>query len=336
MTKEKFNIRISVIVPIYNAECYLRYSIDSILAQTHKNIEILLVDDGSTDSSGKIADTYAKKDERIKVIHQANTGVSCARNSALDIATGAWVVFVDADDILLKYSVETMLRAAIDSKSQCACGRFRRFSENVEESLVGTIKNDSSSYVLGRKEAISSLLYQRDIANAPFAKLYSMESIGKLRFREDISVAEDLLFNYTVIKNLKQVVIVDKIVYFYRNHSNSVINKSFSIKRMSGLRATSLILADIQKQDLPVKPATNRHFMEAMFILSQMSLKNNYAVAHKKCIKVIKNYRKSVFQDSRSPVMYRSLALLSAINPFLAVYAFKIKVGFTKILKMSS
>lgn len=328
----KDKLLVSVIVPIFNTELYLSDCIKSILTQSHKNIEVILVNDGSTDSSGEIADKFAKNDNRIKIIHQANKGVSCARNVALDVAVGSWVMFVDSDDMLPKDSIKTMLQTAIELNTDCVCGNFLAFTKNIINNNFNSRKN---KIVLDKSEAVSLLLYQGSIANAPFAKLYSMKCIGKIRFREDIYTAEDLLFNFLVLKNLDNVVLIEDIIYSYRKHSESVINRSFSKKRMSGLKATSLILTDIKKQNLPIAPAINRHFMEALFIISQLSSREVYKEYYSKCKIVILDFRKFVFFDSHSPIMYRFFAFLSLINPVLAIYIYKAKtrLGNIRIIK---
>ncbi len=333
---KNLNEKVSVVVPVFNGERYLRDCIESILIQTYRNIEIIIVNDGSTDSSGVIADDYAKKDGRIKTIHRANGGVSHARNSALDIATGIWVMFVDADDMIPDNSIETMLRTAIDLKVNCVCGMFQLFSNDDSDNLLRRVDDSNNIRVLDKKEAIGALLYQGGVANALFPKLYNRRAIGKNRFHKDISVAEDLLFNYMVLKNISKVALISNITYFYRKHPNSVINSSFSIKRMSGLRATGLILDDIQSQDLPVNPAINRHFMESLFILSQLESKRVHPQSYQECISVISNYNVPVMMDSQSPVSYRFFALISKINPILAICAYKIKINTGRILKRRS
>jgi len=326
MNNKRLDKKVSVIVPIFNAEHYLRECLESIINQTYKNTEIILVNDGSDDNSGEVASTFAKKDKRIRLLNQTNKGVSRARNRALDIATGAWVMFVDADDIVPEKSIEIMLSAAVDAKTHCVSGKFQSFSKNIDSRLVETTKNNCAKKMLNREDAINSLLYQVDIANAPFSKLYSRESISSIRFNKDISVAEDLLFNYNVIKNLNQVLLINDITYLYRNNPSSAINKTFSIKRMSGIKATGLILADIKNQDLPIAPAVNRHFMEALFILSQIKPKRDHLSCYNDCINVIINYRKHVFMDLKSPITYRIFALLSMINPATAICIYKTKV----------
>ena len=126
---------ISVIVPIYNVEKYINRCIDSIIEQTYTNLEIILVDDGSTDNSGSICDEYAKKDNRIKVIHKENGGVSSARNVGLDTAIGQYITFVDSDDYIEKKYCEILLKTLKKQKADCvACG-YNRIYKNKEEKM---------------------------------------------------------------------------------------------------------------------------------------------------------------------------------------------------------
>lgn len=114
--------RISIIVPVYNAESYLKRCLDSIINQTYKNIEIILIDDGSTDKSGMICDEYKSHDDRIIVIHKANSGVSSARNSGLDIAGGEYIAFIDSDDYVPKNYLEMLLNDMTDETEMVVCG----------------------------------------------------------------------------------------------------------------------------------------------------------------------------------------------------------------------
>ena len=125
--------KISIIVPIYNIEKYLPRCLDSILAQTYKNLEVILVDDGSVDNSGMIADKYARNDQRINVIHQVNKGVSAARNAGLDLATGDYIGFVDGDDYIEKDMYERLLFNAIKYKADIShCGYQMVFPNRVD------------------------------------------------------------------------------------------------------------------------------------------------------------------------------------------------------------
>ena len=122
---------ISVIVPVYNVERYLRQCIESITNQSYKNLQIILIDDGSKDNSGKICDEYAEKDKRVEVIHKENTGVSAARNTGLDNAKGEWITFVDADDWVEKNFCEILIKKATENESDCiACGYNKVYCNN--------------------------------------------------------------------------------------------------------------------------------------------------------------------------------------------------------------
>ena len=131
------NELISVIVPVYNVEEYLPKCIESIINQTYKNLEIILVDDGSTDNSGRICDEYAKKDDRIIVFHKENGGLSDARNCGIDAATGDWVQFVDSDDYIHQTMVEKMYSSCKRNQTKLAvCGRVDVNAETGEETII--------------------------------------------------------------------------------------------------------------------------------------------------------------------------------------------------------
>ena len=185
---------ISVIVPVYNAEKYLRECLDSIVNQTYKNIEIILVDDGSTDGSGAICDEYADKDVRIKVYHIPNGGVSNARNLGIDNANGEYLMFVDSDDEVSRDCIEK-LYCAIEYKEQdlvignfCDVYENRKIIQHENLSIIGNLQDDYANI--------------RILLQGPWGKLYRSEILkkNKIRFRVDISLTEDQIFNYDFLK----------------------------------------------------------------------------------------------------------------------------------------
>ncbi|MBR6489706.1 MAG: glycosyltransferase family 2 protein, partial [Muribaculaceae bacterium] len=129
---------VSVIIPVYNVQEYLARCIDSVLCQSHKELEVILVDDGSTDHSGAMCDDYASRDGRIKVIHKSNGGLSDARNAGLDVMTGDYVTFIDADDYVHPYFVELLLRGLHESGSQIAVCRWQELNDGEEHKSVDT------------------------------------------------------------------------------------------------------------------------------------------------------------------------------------------------------
>lgn len=231
---------ISVIVPIYNVEKYLHKCIDSILNQTLKNIEIILVNDGSTDNCGKIIDEYAKKDERIIVIHKENEGQSSARNKGLDIARGEYIGFVDSDDWLHHDMYENLYNAINESNADlCICGR-EAYSEDgilgyqikLENELIDLNEYDIREYIS------SKLFYKHTVV--VWNKIYKKEVIknNNIRF-EDVSYvgSEDALFNYQYLLIAKKIKSIDKIGYsqLSRNGSTATTYKSGYMLRTANM-----------------------------------------------------------------------------------------------------
>ncbi len=188
--------KVSVIVPIYNTAKYLENCLNSIVNQTHRELEIILVDDGSTDESGKIADTYAKKDQRIKVIHQKNAGQSAARNHGIKESTGDYLSFVDSDDQIEPVFYSTLLKLYKDNTSVAVCGhQYRRLKDNSSKNLYQSPlkprgKNET------KKAYIIKLLVKDGRMYSCNNKLFKKEYIkdNNILFDTNINFAEDTKF----------------------------------------------------------------------------------------------------------------------------------------------
>lgn len=213
---------VSIIVPVYNVEAYLQRCVDSILAQTFTDFELILVDDGSTDSSPAICDTYAARDARVIVIHKKNGGVSSARNTALGVANGTYVVFVDSDDtVSQKYLEELMQWSAYDYVTagfvwQDCNNEWHQRIFPVEETTVNNIRRVPSRY-LGKY-----------YFGSPWAKLMKRSLIekNKLRFNETVHCGEDTLFILEYLKYASSVKLVSLCGYSYHYYGTSLANKT--------------------------------------------------------------------------------------------------------------
>ena len=198
------NELISIIVPVYNAEKYISKCIESLISQTYTKLEIILINDGSTDLSGNVCDEYSKKDSRIKVIHIENSGVSKARNVGINNANGDWIVFVDADDWLEANFCEKLYDATMSNKEvDIVCSGYKRIYSDKEEIInCGRQKiiYDASQYLL-------KLLNVQNGYGFCHMKLIRKKSINEVRFNENIKVGEDALFNIQLIRNIKKVMI---------------------------------------------------------------------------------------------------------------------------------
>lgn len=202
------NPKISVIVPVYNAEKYLRRCIDSILAQTFTDFELLLIDDGSMDKSGKICDEYAKKDNRIRIFHKENGGVSSARNIGLDNAYGEWIAFADADDKVYSCWLENF----IDEISKKADLIITSFTSNYKGAEKNVIVNEN----IGLENAILTLEAKESFGYL-WCKCFKKNiiKIFDIRFNERFMIWEDALFIYEFVCRIKNIATSSKIGYYY-------------------------------------------------------------------------------------------------------------------------
>ena len=210
------NSLISIIVPVYNVEKYLNECIDSIIAQTYSNIEIILVNDGSTDASGKICDEYEKKDSRIKVIHQDNAGLSAARNAGMAVATGEYLYFVDSDD----YVDEKLCEKCIERFDNCNAEVIVFGFDYVDED-----GNKIKDYLpcpdqLSSKEMLCKLL-SGNMYDYAWNKMYKRYTFDGVVWPVGY-VWEDVATIYKVIMKIDTVAILSEALYFYRQRKNSI------------------------------------------------------------------------------------------------------------------
>lgn len=220
--------KISIIVPVYNCEKYISNCINSILEQSFKDFELILVDDGSSDRSFEICESFAKKDNRVRAIHQPNSGVSRARNRGLDEAKGEYIGFVDGDDCVDKEMYERLYKNLADNNADISiCGIVNCFvkkdgtTEKVRQSPVDGFWIFSGEQAL--KEALQSRLYSVN----PVNKLFKRELFDKLRYPEG-KISEDAFLIPVVISKAGKVVYDSKPMYYYLRRENSITTSNFS------------------------------------------------------------------------------------------------------------
>lgn len=229
------NPKISVIVPVYNTEKYLRECVDSILAQTFTDFELLLIDDGSTDNSGIICDDYAAKDSRVRVFHKSNGGVSSARNLGLDNAQGEWIVFVDSDDILPIESLS--IRFEVVSKDNTDLAIFRAtFFGNINFSVGPSTNKSYSDLVLFRTDLPNYYSYIGTL----WDKIYRKNTVSLLRFDETMSLAEDHMFNVSYIRLCHCFKLETTNVYQYRIYDDVTLSRNFTLQMLLDIDKSSI------------------------------------------------------------------------------------------------
>lgn len=223
---------LSVIVPVYNVEKYLNQCLASITGQTYRNLEILLVDDGSTDQSGAICDAWAEKDSRIQVIHQKNAGAGAARNTAMDIAQGELMAFVDSDDYLAPNMYAHLYSLMEDGVDVAECVLV--MTEKDEEPLDDGSLFTANYYT--KEEAMGLHIRDERFCQTPPNKLFRRETVGSARFPVG-NLIDDEFFTYRVLGNARRLVWSSCKMYAYRQQPGSAMHKPFSLRRLDGLRA---------------------------------------------------------------------------------------------------
>lgn len=225
---------VSIVVPVYNAEKYLHACVESILQQTYRDIECILIDDGSVDNSAAICSDLAAADQRVKYVRQENAGVSSARNHGLALASGEYVLFVDSDDILKSDMVESMIATMEEEGTDCVVCGIAFFTESTTETtdLItprATLRDKESAARFFARE------YSATLMNSPCNKLYK-KALIKSDFDTSVDIGEDLLFNLAYSQNVSSISYLDQAFYCYRRN----VSGSLSIK----LRGDMYAIAD--------------------------------------------------------------------------------------------
>lgn len=211
---------ISIIVPVYNIEKYLRDCLDSIINQTYKELDIILVDDGSTDSSGRICDEYALIDKRVRVLHNINCGVSCARNSGLEVARGEGVCFIDSDDTVECNYIECLANAWMEYKCDLVICNIKDIYPN-RISLKRKLKGELTGVF---REDYWKLI---ELLRVPVVKLYRLDLIKEysLLFPTDVNTAEDQIWNFSYYKHISSYLYIDNALYNYFHRSKCSLSQ---------------------------------------------------------------------------------------------------------------
>lgn len=239
------DILISVIVPVYNVEAYLPRCVDSILAQTYSNLEIILVDDGTKDASDIICDEYAKKDARVKVIHKENGGLSSARNAGIDIAKGEYLAFVDSDDWIEPEAYETMLALALESGVKLVCAGRYDVSSGSGEKKKGLCPPKQE--VIPGEELVRRIFLWDNIDSAAWDKLYHCSLFREIRYPVG-KIVEDVPVTYLIALDAGKACMCSKPVYNYFHRPGSITTAAVSAKTFHFSQHTEKIYPYIRER----------------------------------------------------------------------------------------
>lgn len=228
------NDLISIVVPVYNVENYLEKCINTIIEQTYKNIEIILVDDGAKDNSGKICDKYEKEDNRIKVIHKMNGGLSDARNAGINIAKGKYIAFIDSDDFIDNEMIQILYKNLIETDSDISiCG-----VNVIQDEKIQKENNKENKLEIVSKEQAYKNLYNNKALETVVAwnKLYKITLFDEIRYPKG-KINEDAFIIHKLINKTNRIVYTSNKMYYYIKRKDSIMGRKFNIKRLDELEA---------------------------------------------------------------------------------------------------
>lgn len=291
---------ISVIIPVYNTKNYLKNCLNSIVKQTYNNLEIIIIDDGSQDGSGEICDAYAKKDPRIKLIHQKNAGLSSARNAALKIATGDYITFIDGDDSVTVDYVERLYELVKKYKTNFS---ICSFAEIYPERTVNFGKNYSEK-CFNTAECLRYMLNEQGFTTTAWGKLYARELWQNLNF-PDGKIHEDIGVVYQAVMKCNKIAYTPEPNYYYYQRKNSITNQTFTADKLALISLTDKMCDDIDKKFPALQNTTNCRRMHARFsILRQMpsgrKLSPELRKKQKEIIKYLRTHKDYILKNPES------------------------------------
>lgn len=279
--------KVSVIIPVYRAEKFIHECIESVLNQTHTDLELILVDDGSPDNSGAICDEYALKDNRIKVFHQQNGGVCAARNKGLDMATGDYILFLDSDDYMPKDALKTLYNDATQNDADIAIGRIFCNTESAEF--------DNNLQVWTGTEALIKASEDHPALYGCWSKLFKRELVEDVRFVEGRKVHEDGYFLFLTLIKLPTITVRNKCTYIYRNNPDSASHEAFSEKYFDVLYFFNEKKKIVDEQFPELSEKFNNKLVKAHMTMLHLFCKTKekkYNKDVKNSIKMVRKYSK--------------------------------------------
>lgn len=289
---------ISVIIPIYNVEKYLEKCIKSVINQTYTNIEIILVNDGSTDKCACICEKYKKIDSRIVIINKENGGLSDARNVGIDVSKGEYLAFIDSDDYVSEDYLEYLYKIICENKVDISVCDFCEVYEN--ENLVNK-EEENNIKIFNDAEAIEIMLYQREFDHSAWGKLYRKYLFDNLRFPKG-RLFEDIAIMYELINKVNKVGFGSKKNYYYLIRKDSIMNKEFNVKKMDLIEFSKKMVLFIDEKYPDLRKAARRRENISNFNLLRQVLMYNgeYVDVENELISNIKRNSIVVLSDTKA------------------------------------
>lgn len=310
---------ISVIVPVYNVRFCLEECLESILGQSYADLEIILIDDGSTDGSGAVCDAYAARDERIRVIHQPNRGLSAARNAGLEIARGEYISFVDSDDYLLPDALETLLSLCLTHHAEFSlCAHDKLTPDGRRRPWKPALAGDTFRIISGPAK-MKAYVAESSIPSAVWGKLYARELFREIRFPAG-KLYEDLIVTYRLVHAASRIAISGSCGYVYRIRPGSIVNSSFDPRHADRVHHSMEQLRFIEAHYPALVPDMRCQLVyQSLLLIRQMGASRTFDRETMRLIQPI--FRKYALQYLRSghSIKKRIHALIAAVHVAAAI-----------------
>lgn len=321
------NDLISVIIPVYNVEKYLTRCAESVINQTYNNLEIIFIDDGSTDESGKICDMYAKQDKRVKVVHKENGGLSSARNAGLDIARGHYIGFVDSDDYIDLNMYESMFNSIKKYKTNIACvGIIREDEQNGFKQII-RCPNKETEY--SDEESIEEILYSRNIGISVWSKLFEKTIFEKIRFpvgetNEDACIMIDLMEG-------KKVVHTGIPLYHYLVREGSITNSYKEKSAQFSFKNAKKIVDGINEKYPNLIDVANIYLSNTLFkiLISYLRQKQVIDPLYKKYFTEFKKTWKCLIKSKELSISMKIKVILVRLHLFRIMYELRMFINLS-------
>ncbi len=309
---------VSVIVPVYNAERWLGRCVESVLGQTHGELELILVDDGSVDGSGALCDDYAVRDSRVRVIHKANGGVSAARNDGLEAARGEWIAFCDNDDFMAAGMVERLLGICVETGSDIAqCGTARGLAESLPMPPAGPVKVMTGRELLERFRS-EGTIYIWD-------KIYRRGVWNGVRFPEGSYTGEDVWVVHHLFGAARTVAVTRERLYYHYRNPQSVMQRGFDVRWATGALDDREAFARAERLPRLLADTLAQKFYTEGYLLvmnarygRDRAEKQEFAKEHRRLLR--RNYRRAIFAQK---IKFRDRVLMTVrlvVPPVFHVY----------------
>lgn len=321
--------KISVIIPVYNVKQYLERCVESVIAQTYKELEIILVDDGSTDGSADICDNYGKKDNRIVVVHKSNGGLSSARNAGMNIATGLFFAFLDSDDYLYEDNIEHQIDLIRKENADVVCTAYR--------DAVRTYYETKEIHTMTGREAAKRMFIRDGVDSNSPCKLYRASLFSDIRFPEG-RLYENVPVTYKVLLKAETVVVSGKVGYYIESRDNSITRSPFKSRDIDYMLFTQTVLEDVKRNYKDLVEYAEVFFFESVISLME-KLHNNDYVPSEETEKVkceFKKIYKSVLKSRYVSKTKKIITLLLKFHLYSSVWKIYHKVRNVKKRKYNN